>query len=119
MPFARVLEPTEGTGTSTVSVSNPFKKFKGSTRKTYPILETIFMNQLQKIAIAERNFAYNKLIDMVKANPKLFPEVTQVKAQVQGTRLTRKELENIVDKPDSLKPEVADGLTVFRKRTKS
>lgn len=115
VPFARVLEPTEGVGTSTVSVTNPFKRFKGSKRKTYPILETIFMNQLQKIAIAERNFAYNKLIDMVKANPKLFPEVTQVKAQVKGTRISREELEKIVDKPDSLKPEVADGLTVFRK----
>lgn len=115
VPFARVMEPTETAGTSTVSVNNPFKKFKGSTKKTFPILETIFMNQLQKVAIAERNFAYNKLIDMVKSDPALFPEISQVKARVQGTRITPKELEAIVDNPRSIKPEAADGLTVFRR----
>jgi len=114
-PFARVLESDAGIGGKTVGgVQNPFKVFKGSEKDILPATETRFLNQFQKMAIAERNFAANKFLDLVRAKPELFPNIKKVD-KTKVTRLSKKELEALVDNPKSLKREVADGLNIFRK----
>lgn len=42
-------------------------------------LESIFLNTLHFVQIAERNHVFNKYIEMVQKAPELFPEVREVK----------------------------------------
>lgn len=114
VPFARILDPEETGAMSTVA-RNPFKSFKGSKRKTYPPSETIFLNTMQRIVMTERNYANTRFIELVEANPAAFPGVKKSTARAKATRVTREELESIVDNPDALSPSVADGFSVFRR----
>lgn len=118
VPFARILEPDQ-TGSMSTVVRNPFKKFKGSERKTYSPTETIFMNTVQRIQMAERNYANTRLIELFEANPSAFPNVKKSTARTRTTKVTKEELEGIVNDPNALSPDVADGFSVFRKETES
>ena len=51
---------------------------------------------------------------MVKQNPELFPEIKR-SVETDVSRITRAELEKIVDNPKMLNDSVADGMTIFRK----
>ena len=115
-PFARILESEAGiTGKTTGDIRNPFKKFTGKSEKDIlPATETRFLNTFHKMAIAERNFAANKFLDLVRANPELFPNIKKT-SKTKVTRLSKEELNKLVDNPKSLKPEVAEGLSIFRK----
>ena len=115
VPFYRVLdEAVSMTGDNFSSaVRNPFKKFKGSQRKIVNPIESVHLNALHHIAIAERNKAYTSFIEMVEKLPDAFPNVKKMPARVRGTKITPEELQAAFDGP--IKPEFADGMTVFRR----
>lgn len=114
VPFARDIE-ADATGAFSKNVMNPFKKFKGGKQKTFSPSETIFMNTISQIVAAERNFANVKFIELVEANPSAFPGISKSTARAKATRLTKKELEQVVDNPKALKDDVVDGYSVFRR----
>jgi len=114
VPFARVMEP-DATGAFSSIVRNPFKAFKGSERKTFSPSETIFMNTINNIVMTERNFTNVKFIEMIESMPDAFPNIKKSSARVKQTRLTREEMEGIVNDPSALKPEVLDGMSIYRR----
>lgn len=114
VPFYRVMDETVkmDSGNFSKSVRNPMKKFKGSQRKIQDPLTSIHLNALTNVAIAERNYAYRKFIEMVEQLPEAFPDVQRV-SKVRGTKITAEEMQAAFDAP--IKPEFADGMTVFRR----
>lgn len=114
VPFARDIE-ADATGAFSKNVMNPFKRFKGGKQKTFSPSETIFMNTISQLVAAERNFANVKFIQLVEANPSAFPGISKSTARAKATRLTKKELEQVVDNPKALKDDVVDGYSVFRR----
>jgi len=114
VPFARDIE-TNATGAFSSNIMNPYKAFKGGTQKTFSPSETIFMNTLSQITSAERNFSQVKFIELIEANPTVFPNIKKSVARAKETRLKKEELEKVVDDPASLKNEVIDGFSVFRR----
>mgnify|MGYP006969356172 CR=1 FL=1 len=115
VPFYRVMDQSVNVAANNFSsaVRNPFKKFKGSERKIMNPIESVHLNALSHIAIAERNKAYTSFIEMVEARPDAFPGVSKVPAKVRGTKIKPEELPAAFDGP--IKPEFADGMTVFRR----
>jgi len=115
VPFYRVMEEgaTQSPNNFSASVTNPFKAFKGSKKEIVNPIESVFLNTMNNMMIAERNIAYVRFIEMVEKKPELFPFIQKVSGRVQGTRITEKELNSVFD--GVLKPEFADGLTVFRR----
>ncbi len=115
VPFYRVLDEAVSMSGSNFSsaVRNPFKRFKGSQKKIVNPIESVHLNALHHIALAERNKAYTSFIEMVEKLPETFPNIKKVPAKVRGTKITAKELEAAFDGP--IKPEFADGMTVFRR----
>lgn len=115
VPFYRVME--EGAAQSpnnfSTTVKNPFKTFKGSERKIINPIESVFLNTMNNLMIAERNIAFVRFIEMVEQKPELFPFIKKVPGRVSGTKITPEELSSVFD--GTLKPEFADGLTVFRR----
>ncbi len=114
VPFYRVMDETVkmASGNFSKAVRNPMKRFKGSEAKIQDPLTSIHLNTLTNVAIAERNLAYVKFIEMVEKLPEAFPEVQRV-TKAKGTKITKEELEAAFDSP--IKPEFADGMTVFRR----
>ena len=115
VPFHRVLDPSVSSAANNFSsaVRNPMKRFKGSERQIQNPIETIHLNALNHVAIAERNKAYTSFIEMVESLPGAFPNINKVPAKVRGTKITKEELQSAFDGP--IKPEFADGMTVFRR----
>lgn len=114
VPFHRVMDETVSMPANNFSkaVRNPMKVFKGSRRKIQDPLTTIHLNTLTNVAIAERNKAYRSFVEMVEKMPEAFPEIKKV-SRVRGTKITAEELQSAFDAP--IKPEFADGMTVFRR----
>jgi len=114
VPLYRVMDETANmpSGNFSKAVRNPMKAFKGSKRKIEDPLTSIHLNTLTYVAIAERNLAYNKFIEMVEKLPEAFPEITRV-SKARGTKITPEELQAAFDGP--IKPEYADGMTIFRR----
>ena len=117
VPFYRVLNETIsdknaqfGTG-----VTNPFKAFKGSTEKILNPIESIHLNTLHHVVVAEKNKAFTDFIKMVESKPEAFPEIKKAPPQIQRTKVEKKELEAIVDNPAFLNAKAAEGLVVFRR----
>jgi GH24 family phage-related lysozyme (muramidase) len=113
VPFFRVLED-QIAGNQQQSLGNPFKAFKGSAKQLKDPIESIFKNTWTIITATERNRVNSTFIDMVKQNPELFPEIKR-SVETDVSRITRAELEKIVDDPKMLNDSVADGMTIFRK----
>jgi len=113
VPFFRVLED-QIAGNKQQSLGNPFKGFKGSAKTLKDPIESIFKNTWTIITATERNRVNSTFIDMVKQNPELFPEIKR-SVETDVSRITRAELEKIVDNPKMLNDSVADGMTIFRK----
>ena len=113
VPFFRVLED-QIAGNQQQSLGNPFKAFKGSAKQLKDPIESIFKNTWTIITATERNRVNSTFIDMVKQNPELFPEIKK-SVETDVSRITRGELEKIVDDPKMLNNSVADGMTIFRK----
>lgn len=115
VPFYRVLD--EGVAASKAqfgqAVKNPFKKFKGSERKIINPIESVYLNTIHHVKIAERNKTFVDLIEMVEKMPEVFPEISRSAAQVKATKIEVKEMEAAFDAP--IKPEFAEGMTVFRR----
>lgn len=117
VPFYKVLEPglSGEKGNFSTVVKNPFKRFRETEVRTEKIqspLEAIYNNTMHHVVIAERNYAFTKLIEMIEAAPELFPNVKRVKG-VKGTKVEAKEMEKAFG--TKIKPEFAEGITVFRK----
>tara|TARA_R110000796_G_scaffold54942_1_gene128277 strand:+ start:1492 stop:5262 length:3771 start_codon:yes stop_codon:yes gene_type:complete len=114
VPFARDIE-VDASGPFSSNIMNPYKAFKGSEKATFSPSETVFMNTLSQITAAERNFANVKFIELIESNPTVFPNIKKSVARAKATKLTREELEKVVDNPKSLKDETVDGFSVFRR----
>ena len=118
VPFYRVVDVTlkenvKDVHTLSNVVKNPLKKMKGDvTKPVIDPLESIFLNTLHFVQIAERNHVFSKYIEMVQKVPHLFPEVKEVKHFKQHT-LSKEEVKKITGK------EVSDSMqetfTIFRR----
>ena len=121
VPFFRDFLEDAGSGNFSKNVRNPLKFFKGSKRQIVDPFESIYNNISTYITIARRNEANISFIEMIekgrKIDPNFFPEVQLSKKRTKETKISEKELESIVDNPKSLKPEVRDGFSVFRKES--
>lgn len=117
VPFYKVLDPNligEKSNFST-AVRNPFKRFietEVRTEKIQSPLEAIYNNTMHHVVIAERNYSFTKFIEMIEAAPELFPNIKRVKG-VKATEVEVAEMQKAFDTP--IKPEFAEGITVFRK----
>lgn len=121
VPFYRDFLEDAGNNNFSKNVRNPLKYFKGSTRKILDPFESIHNNIGTFITIAKRNEANLSFIEMIervkKVDPSAFPEVQLATKRTRETKITEKELEQIVENPQNLKPEVRDGFSVFRKES--
>ena len=121
VPFYRDFLDDAGKGNFTKNVRNPLKFFKGSKRKIVDPFESMYNNISTFITIAKRNEANISFIEMIekvrKVEPTAFPEVQLSVKRTKQTKITSKELEQVVENPASLKPEVAEGFSVFRKES--
>ena len=124
VPFYREFLDDTKSGQFSKNVSNPLKIFKGSEKKIKDPFDSIYNNISTYITIAERNAAHLRFIEFIektRAEAKKageldpFPEVQKSKKRTRETKITKKELENVVDNVNALKPEVIDGFSVFRK----
>ena len=119
VPFFRVLEDLGKDGSISKSVANPLKKFKGSDKVIVDPIESIYKNTLHFVTLAERNRSLGeliKIIDQAKAiDPKAFPEVSRVKPQLTKTKLTLKEIENIVPDISKIDKTTLENLEIIRR----
>ena len=119
VPFYRDFIDGAEAGKFSTNVKNPLKIFKGSKRQIIDPFESIYNNIYTFITIAERNIANTKFIEMIekikKIDPQAFPEVQLSKLRTKETKITAKELEQVVENVANLKPEVLEGFSVFRK----
>lgn len=116
VPFSRVLEETAtGSGSEFTSVmQNPLKKIKGSKAKIQDPIESIYLNTVSNVLLAERNHAFNKFIEMVEKKPEAFPEISKLDAKTKAIKLTEQELATIAE-PKFRNESALDGLTIFRR----
>ena len=121
VPFFRDFLDEAGQGNFSTNVRNPLKYFKGSTKKIKDPFESIYNNIYTFITIAKRNEANVSFIEMIekgrKVDKNFFTEVQLSEKRTKETKITSKELENIVENPASLKSSVAEGFSVFRKES--
>ena len=115
VPFFRVMDHTIKEYRLGKIVKNPFKIFKGSKKRVIDPLESIFLNTLHYVQIAERNSAFVNFIKMVEEIPDAFPEITKVKARVKPIKVSKEELKDIVIDVKNLSDKAVDGFTVFRR----
>lgn len=113
VPFSRVID-AKGTKINQ-AVTNPFKIMKGSKKQIIDPIETMYNNTVHFIALAERNAAFVKFIEMVEANVKDFPEIFQAKKTAKAIKVTRKELETVVTDASKISEKAAEGFTIFRR----
>jgi len=97
------------------AVTNPFKKFKGSKKQIIDPIETMYNNTVHFIALAERNAAFVKFIEMVEKNAKDFPEIFQSKDKAKAIKVSKAELENVVTDISKISEKAAEGFTIFRR----
>ena len=119
VPFFRVLEDLGKDGSISKSVANPLKRFKGSDKVIVDPIESIYKNTLHFVTLAERNRSlveFIKMVEQTKAiDPKSFSEVKRVKPQLTKTKLTLKELENVVTDISKIDKTVLENFEVFRR----
>lgn len=113
VPFSRVID-AKGSKINE-AVTNPLKQMKGSKKKIIDPIETMYNNTVHFIALAERNAAFIKFIEMVEANVKDFPEIFKSKKTAKAIKVTRKELETVVTDASKISEKAAEGFTIFRK----
>ena len=110
-----------GSGNFSKNVRNPLKYFKGSQKKIIDPFESINNNVGTFVTIAKRNEANLSFIEMIetirKVDPTAFPEVQISVKRTKETKISAKELEQVVENSASLKPSVVDGFSVFRKES--
>ena len=115
VPFFRVLDatvPDKSSGFGT-AVKNPFKTMRGGEQPIFNPLESIVNNTMHHVTVAERNVAFVDFIQMVEKAPELFPEIKRVEARAKPTTVEVAEMQQAFDSP--IRPEFAQGLTIFRR----
>ncbi len=121
VPFYRDFLEEAGSGNFSKNVRNPLKYFKGSQKKIIDPFESINNNVGTFVTIAKRNEANLSFIEMIetirKVDPTAFPEVQISVKRTKETKISAKELEQVVENPANLKPSVVDGFSVFRKES--
>jgi hypothetical protein len=124
VPFHRVIEDAHTGSTFSKVVKNPFKRIKGSKKDIADPIESVFLNTVRFVQIAERNAAYTSFFDMVtKAKAKAaelkqadpFPDIQIAKTPIRKIHLVKEDLKNIVVDWKNLTEKQLDGLAIFRK----
>jgi hypothetical protein len=117
VPFFRVTDSISKETNIGKVISNPFKKMVNlkSDKLIIDPFESIYKNTYHFINLAERNNAFVQFIKMVELNKDKFPEISKVEKKAKPIKITKKELENIVENVSKLDKEVMEGFTIFRK----
>ena len=119
VPFYRVLE--EGLSDANAKfgkgITNPLKTFKGSERKIINPLESVHLNTIHFITLAERNRTNIKFVEMIEKTPDVFPEMGKVPSKLKQTRVTVEELSKVLEDVGAIKPEALQGFSVFRRNS--
>ena len=124
VPFFRVIEDANIGNTFSKTVKNPFKRIKGSEKDIADPIESIFLNTLRFVQIAERNAAYTSFFDMINQakaeavkykKPDPFPEIQIAKSKVRPIKIVKEDLKDIVIDWKGISENIADGFTIFRK----
>jgi hypothetical protein len=119
VPFYRVLE--EGLSDANAKfgkgITNPLKTFKGSERKIINPLESVHLNTIHFITLAERNKTNIKFVEMIEKTPDVFPEMGKVPSKLKQTRVTVEELSKVLEDVGAIKPEALQGFSVFRRNS--
>jgi hypothetical protein len=119
VPFFRVLEDTGKDGSISKSVANPLKKFKGSEKIIVDPIESIYKNTLHFVTLVERNRSlveFVKMVEQTKAiDPTAFKEVSKAKPNLTRTKVTLKELENIVTDVSKIDKTALEGFEILRR----
>ena len=118
VPFYRVIDVTLKENIKDVHrlsnvVKNPLKKMEGSVEK--PVIdpiESIFLNTLHFVQIAERNYAFTEYIKMVEKLPDIFPEVKEVKS-FKRFDLSKEEITKITG--EKVTDNMQKTFTIFRR----
>lgn len=115
VPFYRVLEEplVKGSNEFGRSVKNPYRRLVGSERQILDPIQSIYGNVIHHMTIAERNKSFVDFIEMVEQRPEIFPEISKVPGRVKTTKVEAKEMAEAFDSP--IRPEFAEGITVFRR----
>jgi len=115
VPFYRVLEEplVKGSNEFGRSVKNPYRRLVGSERQILDPIQSIYGNVIHHMTIAERNKSFVDFIEMVEQRPEIFPEISKVLGRVKTTKVEAKEMAEAFDSP--IRPEFAEGITVFRR----
>ena len=114
VPFYKVLDSTILGAKSSFgnAVKNPYKQFAGGKYKIEDPIQSIYKNTMHHVVMAERNNSFVKFIKMVEALPEAFPNIKK-KGRIKTTKVEAKEMQEAFDAP--IKPEFAEGITVFRR----
>jgi len=114
VPFYKVLDSTILGAKSSFgnAVKNPYKQFAGGKYKIEDPIQSIYKNTMHHVVMAERNNSFVKFIEMVETLPETFPNIKK-KGRIKPTKVEAKEMQEAFDAP--IKPEFAEGITVFRR----
>ena len=125
VPFHRVIEDAHTGSTFSKVVKNPFKRIKGSKKDIADPIESVFLNTVRFVQIAERNAAYTSFFDglvtpakakaaeLKQADP--FPEIQIAKTPIRKIHLVKEDFKNILVDWKNLTEKQLDGLAIFRK----
>ena len=108
---ARLLKDKEKISLEIEAKKEQISKQEGKLSILDPV-ESVHLNTMYFIQLAERNLALVKFIEMIEANPKLFPEIQKV-SQIQRFDLSKKEVETMTGK--KFNEDVAETMSVFRR----
>lgn len=111
-------------GKLTKRVVSPFKKFKKLKKGEKPPeianpIDTTYKNIIHTIALAEKNYAISKFIEMVEKNPQLAKSlgIEKAKKKTQVTEVTTKELADAMGIDKKLVEAAGvENFLVFRKK---
>ena len=124
VPFHRVIEDANLTSAFSKVVKNPFKRIKGSEKNIVDPIESIFLNTVRFVQIAERNAAYTsffKMITQAKEAAKLakepdpFPDINLAKVPVRKINLVKEDLKGVVENWKDFTEKDLEGVSIFRK----
>ena len=125
VPFHRVIEDAHTGSTFSKVVKNPFKRIKGSKKDIADPIESVFLNTVRFVQIAERNAAYTSFFDglvtpakakaaeLKQADP--FPDIQIAKTPIRKIHLVKEDFKNILVDWKNLTEKQLDGLAIFRK----
>ena len=122
VPFNRVVDLTVKDASLGTMVKNPLRKLEGSEKRIIDPIETMMMNTLHFVQIAEKNLVNKQFIEMVldaqKAKTRdivdIFADIKEVK-RLKPIKVSKSELKDIIVDNKGVTENLKAGMTIFRK----